>query len=152
MTRQLVTIGKRLHALASDSTTMMSNLDTAIALVDSCREAYRRALDSLQGHITQASLSRINVDKDRELRGDLAQPFETITSLANDLDRGRDAEIPGPLISTVYCMGSSDLHRVPLEGLEPPTLSLGRNCSSIELQRLTRRVYRTRASPRPAAP
>lgn len=28
-------------------------------------------------------------------------------------------------------------HMVPLEGLEPPTLSLGRNCSSIELQRLT---------------
>ena len=25
---------------------------------------------------------------------------------------------------------------VPLEGLEPPTVSLGRNCSSIELQRL----------------
>lgn len=30
---------------------------------------------------------------------------------------------------------SFDRHRVPLEGLEPPTLSLGRNCSSIELQR-----------------
>ena len=30
---------------------------------------------------------------------------------------------------------------VPLEGLEPPTLSLGRNCSSIELQRLTGRFY-----------
>jgi hypothetical protein len=29
------------------------------------------------------------------------------------------------------------VRRVPLEGLEPPTLSLGRNCSSIELQRLT---------------
>ena len=28
---------------------------------------------------------------------------------------------------------------MPLEGLEPPTLSLGRNCSSIELQRLTRK-------------
>ena len=25
---------------------------------------------------------------------------------------------------------------VPLKGLEPPTVSLGRNCSSIELQRL----------------
>lgn len=25
---------------------------------------------------------------------------------------------------------------VPLEGVEPPTVSLGRNCSSIELQRL----------------
>ena len=34
---------------------------------------------------------------------------------------------------------------VPLEGLEPPTLSLGRNCSSIELQRLTARVYRAEA-------
>src|SRR5690606_14147342 len=36
-------------------------------------------------------------------------------------------------------------HMVPLEGLEPPTLSLGRNCSSIELQRLTARVYRAEA-------
>ena len=31
---------------------------------------------------------------------------------------------------------------VPLEGVEPPTLSLGRNCSSIELQRLAGTVYR----------
>ncbi len=31
---------------------------------------------------------------------------------------------------------------VPLEGVEPPTLSLGRNCSSIELQRLGKPVYR----------
>ena len=29
---------------------------------------------------------------------------------------------------------------VPLEGLEPPTVCLGRNCSSIELQRLARQV------------
>jgi hypothetical protein len=29
--------------------------------------------------------------------------------------------------------------RVPLEGFEPPTVSLGRNCSSIELQRRARR-------------
>lgn len=29
---------------------------------------------------------------------------------------------------------------VPLEGLEPPTVCLGRNCSSIELQRLARPV------------
>jgi hypothetical protein len=40
------------------------------------------------------------------------------------------------------CPDSS--HIVPLEGLEPPTLSLGRNCSSIELQRLTQKVYRGR--------
>ena len=30
---------------------------------------------------------------------------------------------------------------MPLEGLEPPTVSLGRNCSSIELQRLAVEVY-----------
>ncbi len=36
--------------------------------------------------------------------------------------------------------GSSKPSMVPLEGLEPPTLSLGRNCSSIELQRLTAQV------------
>jgi uncharacterized protein YecE (DUF72 family) len=35
---------------------------------------------------------------------------------------------------------------VPLEGLEPPTVSLGRNCSSIELQRLAERVYPDRVS------
>lgn len=32
-------------------------------------------------------------------------------------------------------------HTVPLEGVEPPTLSLGRNCSSIELQRREHSVY-----------
>ncbi len=42
-------------------------------------------------------------------------------------------EIPGPRRKET----------APLEGLEPPTVSLGRNCSSIELQRLARRVYRS---------
>ena len=35
---------------------------------------------------------------------------------------------------------------VPLEGLEPPTLSLGRSCSSIELQRPAHRFYRASAA------
>jgi hypothetical protein len=34
----------------------------------------------------------------------------------------------------------SNASLVPLEGLEPPTVSLGRNCSSIELQRLAVRA------------
>ena len=37
--------------------------------------------------------------------------------------------------------------QVPLEGLEPPTLSLGRNCSSIELQRQRRKSSEHRMSP-----
>lgn len=39
------------------------------------------------------------------------------------------------------------LIKVPLEGLEPPTLSLGRNCSSIELQRQRRKSSEHRMSP-----
>ena len=35
-----------------------------------------------------------------------------------------------------WALVSSKRSMVPLEGLEPPTVSLGRNCSSIELQRL----------------
>ena len=89
----------------------------------------------------------IYVDRDQELRGDLATPLQMIASSATALDRGKDADIEEPSTSLHWVKASSDLHSVPLEGLEPPTLSLGRNCSSIELQRLTRRVYRTRASP-----
>jgi hypothetical protein len=44
----------------------------------------------------------------------------------------------GYLSSIAVC--NSLQSAVPLEGLEPPTCSLGRNCSSIELQRLAPRV------------
>ena len=43
-----------------------------------------------------------------------------------------------PHISAGAIFGNSTL--VPLEGFEPPTVSLGRNCSSVELQRLTQKV------------
>lgn len=43
----------------------------------------------------------------------------------------------GDLLPALYSQGDcSKPSMVPLEGLEPPTLSLGRSSSSIELQRL----------------
>lgn len=44
-------------------------------------------------------------------------------------------------LTTEETPGQSKKESVPLEGLEPPTVSLGRNCSSIELQRLAPTVY-----------
>jgi hypothetical protein len=46
-----------------------------------------------------------------------------------------------------HVMNQLLLTKVPLEGLEPPTLSLGRNCSSIELQRQRRKSSEHRMSP-----
>jgi hypothetical protein len=55
---------------------------------------------------------------------------------------------PIPRFTTLHKFGGANkfadqnnfynISRVPLEGLEPPTVSLGRNCSSIELQRLAK--------------
>lgn len=58
------------------------------------------------------------------------------------------ALLPGPVEEGENC---SKPRLVPLEGLEPPTLSLGRNCSSIELQRLTARFYGRETSARIAS-
>ena len=44
-------------------------------------------------------------------------------------------------LTTEEIPGQMQKQAVPLEGLEPPTVSLGRNCSSIELQRLAPTVY-----------
>ena len=58
---------------------------------------------------------------------------------------------PSTAEDAVSARGETSKSSVPLEGLEPPTVSLGRNCSSIELQRLAARVYPARgemAAPR----
>ncbi len=67
------------------------------------------------------------------------------------LDNQKQAiETDGPLADYIHALladpaervgDCSTPHMVPLEGLEPPTLSLGRNCSSIELQRPDRNEF-----------
>ena len=48
--------------------------------------------------------------------------------------------------------GQRQKKAVPLEGLEPPTVSLGRNCSSIELQRLASSSSTQGRGIRPSSP
>lgn len=57
----------------------------------------------------------------------------TFTKTARTLARARP---PGSSSAPNATCFWSPVRSVPLEGLEPPTVSLGRNCSSIELQRL----------------
>jgi site-specific DNA recombinase len=137
ITRRMATLVERLSALDADNETVVSNLEFAIALVDNCYEAYRRASDSLRRNFNQAFFSKIYVDQNDELRGDLAEPFKMIVNRAQHLSGAKAEDTEEPSAAMDWAEGSSQILLVPLEGLEPPTLSLGRNCSSIELQRLT---------------
>jgi site-specific DNA recombinase len=62
------------------------------------------------------------------------RPLETEKGAVHDdsLDQFLSSLLPDPSEEVGNCSKPS---LVPLEGLEPPTVSLGRNCSSIELQR-----------------
>lgn len=72
-----------------------------------------------------------------------------VTGIGDLLDDFISALLPTSAETVGNC---SKPHMVPLEGLEPPTCSLGRSRSSIELQRLTNRVYPFRMLPLSARP
>lgn len=117
-------------------------------------EMYRTASNEMRRELNQSIFKRIWVmDQDRA-ESELAEParllMEAQVAWAESFDLGADAETiksdaeaSPELLSTredrlepmESALGSSKRSLVPLEGLEPPTLSLGRNCSSIELQR-----------------
>ncbi len=80
-------------------------------LIKNRYEAYRRAPDDLRQRFKQAFFTKIYVDEGEMI-----------------------AQMRKPHARWGY------FTFVPLEGLEPPTVSLGRNCSSIELQRLADRA------------
>ncbi len=144
-------------------------------------ELYRTASNDMRRELNQAIFTRIFViDQDRaeselqeHVRLLLEAQAEWAASFGLGIEAGsneNDAEASSRSESTEghwrkpvdLALGSSKQSLVPLEGLEPPTLSLGRNCSSIELQRrciqcIRRGVARgcpaTRAtSPRDRAP
>ena len=114
-------------------------------------EMYRTANDEMRRRLNQAIFTHIwVVDADRA-ESELAEPARLLidaqrqwAALASDTKKrpsleSADADgsetvqdLLGPMD---LALGSSKRSMVPLEGLEPPTLSLGRNCSSIELQR-----------------
>ena len=112
---------------------------------------YRTANDDMRRRLNQAIFVRIwVVDADR-VESELAEPARLLieaqrqwAALASDTKKRPSLESVGADSSGTgedllepmdLDFGSSKRSMVPLEGLEPPTLSLGRNCSSIELQR-----------------
>ena len=117
-------------------------------------ELYRTASNDMRRDLNQAIFTRIFViDQDRaesepqeHVRLLLEAQAEWAASFGLGIEAGsneNDAEASSRGESTEghwrkpvdLALGSSKQSLVPLEGLEPPTLSLGRNCSSIELQR-----------------
>lgn len=117
-------------------------------------ELYRTASNDMRRELNQAIFTRIFViDQDRaeselqeHVRLLLEAQAEWAASFGLGIEAGsseNDAEASSRSESTEghwrkpvdLALGSSKQSLVPLEGLEPPTLSLGRSCSSIELQR-----------------
>lgn len=139
ISRQLAEVAERLGSLSIRFDDLESNLEIAIELASNCYEAYRRAPDTLRRTYNQAFFKRILIWEDEPAEGELQDLFEvvfTAPAAGKTTKESEEAENTGFSASK----GSKDEHLVPLEGLEPPTVSLGRNCSSIELQRLARRV------------
>ncbi len=135
ISRQLATIAERLRAATVRFSDIDRNLDLAMDLIENCFEAYRRAPDDVRRRFNQALFEKIYIDEHGKPSGVLAEPFSVI------LDERVGLRLPGnkePRDPISQAQGSQERLLVPLEGLEPPTVSLGRNCSSIELQRLAR--------------
>ncbi len=130
----------RVGAADASSEDVAANLEAALFLAEHCYEAYRRASDVVRRQFNQAFFVRLYIDEDAEVEGHLAEPFHALleggTSDWSLVTSGTEGgtEKPSPDLSSGE--GSHHVRMVPLEGLEPPTVSLGRNCSSIELQRL----------------
>jgi site-specific DNA recombinase len=149
ITRRTTTILQGIAVAEATLSTLESNLSRALELAENCYEAYLRAPDSIRRQFNQAFFERIfvDVDEDVAISSKLSEPFHAICSRndeTTDLTTGEavilNAENKEPQSTFYRDWGSRDNSLVPLEGLEPPTLSLGRNCSSIELQRLTGKV------------
>ena len=122
-------------------------------------ELYKNASDEMRRRLNQAIFTRIWVmDKDRA-ESELGEParllmdaqsawtaeqrleLSSAIKIAPPNDDALDFDTGEHLREGMdSAHGSSKRSLVPLEGFEPPTVSLGRNCSSVELQRLTTRV------------
>lgn len=150
----------------ADLNQVEGSMKLALDLLENCPKAYQLAPDHIRKLMNQVFFEHILVFNDGSTKAEMLEPFATITSpevrLATEQHvaqsttagntksgtspKGRAAlaiSSSGPTDSrprafSGICFGSNLL--VPLEGLEPPTVSLGRNCSSIELQRLALRV------------
>ena len=179
--RERAGLEARLGTIEDDLSIGAAFLKGWLELLRDPYELYRTANNDMRRDLNQAIFTRIFViDQDRaeselqeHVRLLLEAQAEWATTFGLGIEAGsneNDAEasshsqsIEGHWRKPVdLALGSSKQSLVPLEGLEPPTLSLGRNCSSIELQRrcihskagvpaLSRRAARSRCRARPRA-
>lgn len=151
----LIQISKQAAALTDDQEIIERTLTLAIDLIDNCAKAYRLGDGLVKRMFNQVFFERLLVMDNDDVRIELAEPIATITSQSlrqhvgskasakrksGTSPKGRTADGKGqnnkPAQSLFSWIVSRNETLVPLERLELPTVSLGRNCSSIELQRL----------------
>jgi hypothetical protein len=94
----------------------------------------RRAVAALRG---EKLLGLVDAAERSHFETHLTDVFACDPDLESEFIRALGIATADPVEGVGSC---SNTHGVPLEGLEPPTVSLGRNCSSIELQRLADRA------------
>lgn len=151
------TIAERDEArLTQDVADVEHAIRLALEVTAECASAYGWAPDHVKRLFNQVFLARVLVHADETITVELNEPFATIASSAVQLSAHEksttrksgartltsflEAEI-GADPAFFSSKGFSNDLWVPLEGLEPPTCSLGRSRSSIELQRLAEPVY-----------
>ena len=140
-------------------------IDSQLQLLENPYELYLKATDEVRRKLNQAIFKRIYVVNDEVVADELTTPLAALLAAQHgvralqagqatevamgvaerELERRspkrkqdipeRDALLEGLLAAAHTVSDCSKPPVVPLEGVEPPTLSLGRNCSSIELQR-----------------
>lgn len=134
ISRRLAEIELRVEGQQADYKIIEHNFSMIMELASHLHLAYARATGQLRRQINQAVFKCVYVDDDT-VEVELNEPFRTIAEVA-----GRPSVLEmvltnetTPAVETVE--GCRQTPLVPLEGLEPPTCSLGRSRSSIELQR-----------------
>lgn len=160
------TIAERDEArLTQDVADVEHAIRLALDVTAECASAYGGAPDHVKRLFNQVFLARVLVHVDETITVELNEPFATIASTtmqfatheksttrkrgAPTLTSFLEAEV-GAVPAFFSGKGFSNDTLVPLEGLEPPTCSLGRSRSSIELQRLAEPVYPPPGAPREA--
>jgi hypothetical protein len=147
LSARMAAVEGRVEMMARDSESVDGMLSAIGALLRNCYDTYIRAPKQIKRRLNQTYFERIFVDDEGPDRVELAEPFATLSEMTEATSESRERSVLQRVLANEttpdhvdWVKGCSDEHLVPLEGLEPPTVSLGRNCSSIELQRLAYRA------------
>jgi site-specific DNA recombinase len=156
--RQRAQIKSQLDSVVDDLSAGARLIDGWLTLLENPYELYKDATDETRRKLNHAIFKRIFVCSDEVVGHELNEPIAELMTVQAALGAGastgelnarweaivdvhtrargnRQATKDDLLTAVDPVEGWSKPSMVPLEGLEPPTVSLGRNCSSIELQR-----------------